>query len=58
MFGMEIGLNGSHPKEEEDPEDNPRSPTLPFQCYRHHPQAEKDNNEDPGLGKKRKVEIT
>jgi hypothetical protein len=58
MFGMEIGLNGGTPKGDEDPEDNPRPPTLLSQCHRGHPQAEKDDNEDPSLGEKRKVKIT
>jgi hypothetical protein len=58
MFGMEIDLNGGTPKGEEDPKNNPRPPTLPSQCHRNPPQAEKDNNEDPSLGEKRKVKIT
>ena len=58
MSGMEIGLNGGTPKGDEDPKDNPGPPTLPSQCHRNHPQAEKEDNEDPSLGEKRKVKIT
>jgi len=58
IFGMKIGLNGGTPKGDEDPEGKPRPPILLSQCHRHQPQAEKDDNEDPSLGKKRKVKIT
>jgi|PlaIllAssembly_1097288.scaffolds.fasta_scaffold2404827_1 hypothetical protein len=58
MMGVEIGLNGGTPEGEEDPEDNPGPPILPSQCHRHHPQAEKDDHEDPSLGKKREIKIT
>jgi len=58
MMGVEIGLNGGTPEGEEDPEDNPGPPTMPSQCHRHHPQAEKDDHEDPSLGEKRKVKKT
>ena len=55
---MEIGLNGSDPKEEEHPEDDPGPPALSSQCDRHDPKAEKEDDDDPDFGKKRKIKIT
>jgi len=56
MFGMEIGLNGSHPRKRKI-RGQPRSPTLLFNAIVT-TTGRKGQNEDPGLGKKRKVEIT